>query len=167
MAFFDYFLKLDGIEGDCVDPRHKGSIEVESWSCGMSHEEVSGRLKTNFQFIMRVNKASPALMMACGRSNFFGRGVLTCRSAELATQELLKITLSEVIVTGFQTASSDYKDTVATDSVTLTYATVEIQYHDLLPTGIFGRGVKVGWDFKGNRPMTTGEALTFPSRRRG
>ena len=38
MAAFDYFLKLDGIPGESVDAKHKGEIDVLSWSWGESQE---------------------------------------------------------------------------------------------------------------------------------
>jgi len=38
MATFDYFLRLDGIPGESVDDKHKGEIDVLSWSWGESQE---------------------------------------------------------------------------------------------------------------------------------
>ena len=38
MAAFDYFLKLDGIPGESIDAKHKGEIDVLSWSWGESQE---------------------------------------------------------------------------------------------------------------------------------
>ena len=32
MATSDYFLKLDGIDGESIDDKHKGEIEVASFS---------------------------------------------------------------------------------------------------------------------------------------
>lgn len=32
MAALDYFLRIDGIEGESLDFKHKGEIEIESWS---------------------------------------------------------------------------------------------------------------------------------------
>ena len=34
MAQVDYFLKLKGIDGESTDHKHKGSIDIESWSWG-------------------------------------------------------------------------------------------------------------------------------------
>ncbi len=34
MAAVDYFLKIDGIEGESNDHKHKGEIEILSWSMG-------------------------------------------------------------------------------------------------------------------------------------
>ena len=38
MAAFDYFLRLDGIPGESTDAKHKGEIDVLSWSWGESQE---------------------------------------------------------------------------------------------------------------------------------
>ena len=43
MAAIDYFLKLDGISGESKDSKHKGEIEVLSFSFG---ETQSGRCGT-------------------------------------------------------------------------------------------------------------------------
>ena len=34
MAQVDYFLKIDGVDGESGDDKHKGEIEVESFSWG-------------------------------------------------------------------------------------------------------------------------------------
>ena len=34
MAVVDYFLKIDGIDGESSDDKHKNEIQVESWSFG-------------------------------------------------------------------------------------------------------------------------------------
>ena len=43
MAAFDYFLKLDGIPGESVDAKHKGEIDVLSWSWGESQPIAAER----------------------------------------------------------------------------------------------------------------------------
>ena len=39
MALVDYFLKIDGIQGESQDSKHKNEIQLESWSWG---EQQSG-----------------------------------------------------------------------------------------------------------------------------
>ena len=34
MAIVDYFLQIAGVEGESMDSKHKGWIEVDSWSWG-------------------------------------------------------------------------------------------------------------------------------------
>ena len=43
MAAFDYFLKLDGIPGESIDAKHKGEIDVLSWSWGESQPSAADR----------------------------------------------------------------------------------------------------------------------------
>ena len=88
MAAVDYFLKIDGIEGEATDAKHKNTIDVESWSWGETQTGVaSGRgggagagkvSMQDFHFVMKVNKASPKLMLACATGQHIedGRPVL-------------------------------------------------------------------------------------------
>ncbi len=34
MAAVDFFLKIDGIDGESADSKHKGDIDLASWSWG-------------------------------------------------------------------------------------------------------------------------------------
>jgi len=38
MASVDYFLKIEGVEGESADKAHKGWIDLESWSWGETQE---------------------------------------------------------------------------------------------------------------------------------
>jgi len=74
MAAVDYFLKLEGIEGESSDSKHKNEIDIESWSWGETQSGSfaggggggAGKVSMqDFHFVMRVNKSSPKLMEAC------------------------------------------------------------------------------------------------------
>ena len=41
MALFDAFLKLDGIKGESADAKHKGEIDIMSFSWGLAQTGVS------------------------------------------------------------------------------------------------------------------------------
>ena len=74
MALVDYFLKIEGISGESVDLKHKGEIELESFSWGETQlapasgaGSGAGAGKVQMQdlhFVSRINKASPRLMLA-------------------------------------------------------------------------------------------------------
>src|SRR5688572_18436432 len=99
MAAADYFLKIDGIEGESQDAKHKAEIDLESWSWG---ETQSGSHATgggggagkvsmqDFHFVMRVNKASPKLLLACASGQHIPSAILTCRKAGGDQQEFVK-----------------------------------------------------------------------------
>ena len=37
MAQVDYFLKIDGVDGESADDKHAKEIELESWSVGATN----------------------------------------------------------------------------------------------------------------------------------
>ena len=70
----DYFLKIEGIEGESHDDKHKNEIDLQSWSWGETQTGThsagggggAGKVDMqDFHFVMAHNKASPKLMLAC------------------------------------------------------------------------------------------------------
>ena len=43
MAQVDYFLKIEGVEAESTDEKHKGEIELESFSWGQSNSGTAGK----------------------------------------------------------------------------------------------------------------------------
>jgi type VI secretion system secreted protein Hcp len=90
MAAVDYFLKIDGIEGESKDSKHGGEIDVLSWSgghslggsCSGGGGGGSGKVALqDFHFTMHMNQASPKLADACATGKHIPKAVLTCRKA--------------------------------------------------------------------------------------
>ena len=70
MSTTDFFLKIDGIEGESTDGKHKGEIDLLSWSWGETQSGAhaagggggAGKVSMqDFHFTMTVNKATPKL----------------------------------------------------------------------------------------------------------
>ena len=89
MAVVDYFLKIDGIDGEAQDKTHKNEIQLESWSFGETQTGTShtgegmgaGKVQMgDFHFVMRTNKATPKLFLACANGEHIKKAVLTCRN---------------------------------------------------------------------------------------
>ena len=120
----DYFLKIDGIEGESKDTKHKGEIELESFSWGETQTGTTppaaaaaparSRCRTSTSS-MKVNKASPKLMLACASGEHIKKAVLTCRKAGKEQQEYLKVTMSDLLVSSYQTGGSSHGDEVPID----------------------------------------------------
>jgi len=96
MASVDYYLKLDGIPGESTDSKHKGEIDLESWGWGQTNAGThgggsgGGAGKVNmhdFNFTMKINKASPKLFLACATGQHIKEALLTCRRAGKEQQE--------------------------------------------------------------------------------
>jgi type VI secretion system secreted protein Hcp len=162
MAAVDYFLKLDGIDGESFDSKHKGEIDIESWSWGETqtgtHAGAGGGgagkvAMQDFHFVMKVNKASPKLLLACATGQHIKEATLLCRKAGKEQQEFLKIKFSDCLISSFQTGGSGHADIVPTDQISLNFAKLEYEYKEQKPDGTLGGPVKAGYNLKENKAV--------------
>ncbi len=157
MALVDYFLKIDGIQGESQDKTHKNEIELESWSWGAAQAGTAvrgggmgaGKVQMqDFHLAMHVNKASPKLMLACAQGEHIKNATLTCRKAGKEQQEYLKITFSDLMVSNYQTSGSGAGDIVPIDQISLNFSKVEVEYKEQKPDGTLGGAIKAHYDLK-------------------
>lgn len=160
MGMVDYFLKIDGIEGESQDAKHRGEIEIESWSFGEVQTGTAARgggmgagkvQMQDFNFVMKVNKASPKLFLACARGDHIKSAVLTCRKAGKDQQEYLKVTFSDILVSSFQTSGAASADMLPMDQISLNFAKIEFEYREQKADGTLGGAIKSWYDLKQNK----------------
>ena len=161
MAAVDYFLRIDGVPGESMDAKHKGEIDLESWSwgetsTGTTHGGGGGGGKVqmqDFHFVMRVNKASPKLLLACASGQHFKSALLTCRKAGKDQQEFLRFTFSDILVSSFQTGGSEGSDVLPLDQVALNFSKIQVEYKEQKADGTLGAATKAGWDLKASKQI--------------
>ena len=155
----DYFLQITGVEGESLDSKHKGWIDVLAWSWGEAHAGAvqqgggGGAGKVDFGdlgFTMRVNKASPKLFLACARGQHFKEATLVGRKAGKGQQEFLTWTFSDVLVSGYQTGDSEGGDTPL-DNVSLNVSKAQISYKAQKADGSLDTPITAGFDTKTNK----------------
>ena len=159
----DMFLKIDGVDGESGDDRHKNEIALLSFSWGEAQLTPAGGsgggggagkvTMQDFHFTMLVNRASPRLFLACAKGEHFKTAVLTVCRAGAAPADFLKWRLSDVLVSGYQTAGELAGGALPTDQVSLGFGKIEVEYTPVNPDGKTGVPVKAGWDVKANRPI--------------
>jgi type VI secretion system secreted protein Hcp len=159
---FDAFLKLDGVPGESADAKHKGEIEVLSFSFGVSQAGGAptgggggaGKASfTDFHFTARTQKSSPRLFVACAAGEHFKKAVLALRKAGGKQQDYITITFSEVRITSYQAAGAAEADDGPLDQVSLGYGKIAIEYREQDPKGALAPPVKGGWDLKANKKV--------------
>lgn len=162
MAAVDYFLKIDGIEGESHDDKHKGEIDLESWSWGESQSGThsggggggAGKVHMqDFHFVMKVNKSSPKLLLACATGEHIKEATLTCRKAGKEQQEYLKIKMTDLLVSSYQTGGSAGSSVVPSDQISVNYSKIEFEYKEQKADGSLGGSVKAGYDLKANKKI--------------
>lgn len=161
MAQVDYFLKIDGIEGESTDDKHKNEIDVLSWSWGETNSGAHGFgggggagkvAMQDFNFVMTFNKASPKLMLNCATGAHIDNAVLLCRKAGGEQQEYLKITFSDLLVSSYQTGGSS-GDVIPVDQISLNFTKIEFEYKPQKEDGELGSAIKSGYDVKANKKV--------------
>lgn len=156
-AAVDYFLKIEGIEGESIDDRHKGEIEITSFSWGASNSGTfaagggGGAGKVSFGSIRltsAVTKASPMIFESVATGKHFPNVTISAVRTGAMEQEFLKVTLTDVMITSYQ--SGGIVGEVPTDSFKLNFAKIEFEYKPQKADGSLDASVKTGWDLKAN-----------------
>ena len=151
----DYFLKVDGIQGESADAKHKGEIDVLAFSWGVGHAGAAtagsgaGEGKPVFDDLLvvaRTSKASPQLWLACASGTHLKNVVLTARKAGRPPHEFLTIVLSDVVVASYEVDGSDEEPPL--DQVSFSYRKVETSYTPVDKAGKPQPPTRAGWDLK-------------------
>jgi type VI secretion system secreted protein Hcp len=152
----DLFLKLDGIPGESRDAKHKDEIELVAFSWGVTQSGRpgggggggSGRAQfKDFEFLMRVNKASPQLFLATVTGKHIKQALLSVRRAGKAQLEYLKIKFTDVLVTSFAQAGGQNPPD---ETVAFNFAKIELEYTQQQPRGGPAPPIRAGWDLSRN-----------------
>ena len=154
----DMFLKITDVKGESKDKQHSGEIEIESFSWGAtqlgtsSHGTGGGAGKVSmqdFHFVMRNNSASPTLFLFCANGKHLKEAKLTCRKAGGKQENFLVVTMSDVLISSYQTGGSQGGE-VPMDQIGLNYSKIEIDYLAQDEKGITKSAGKKWWDMKTN-----------------
>ena len=157
---FDLFLKLDDITGESSDSKHKGEIEVLSYSFGLANTAspsasgASGGTATfdGFHFVSKLQKSSPALFLKCASGAHLKEAVLTARKTGDKQQEFYKLTFTDVVVTEFQQAGDANGDeTVPREQMSLAFGKITLAYSPQKADGSLDASVTATWDVKSER----------------
>ncbi len=156
----DMFLKITDIQGESSDSKHKGEIDIESFSWGAAQQATAGSAGSgagagkvqmqDFHFVMRASKASPKLFLAVATGQHIKEAILTARKSGGQQTEFLKIKFTDILVSSYQQAASADGD-APNDSFSLNFSKIEIDYLSQDPMGKIGESTRAGWDLKFNK----------------
>jgi type VI secretion system secreted protein Hcp len=158
----DYFLKIDGIAGESADAGHKGEIDLISFSWGENQQVATATAGTgggagkvrmqDLHVVMRVNKASPQLLLACASGQHLKSAVLTARKAGGQKQEFLVLTLNDLLVSSYVTGGAADQP-FPIDQVSLTFGRIVVEYRPQKPDGGLDAAIRAGWDVKAGKKL--------------
>lgn len=156
-AAVDYFLKIDGIEGESADAEHRGEIEILSWSWGASNASTGGQTSRavfqDLQISKRLDKSTPLLMLACAQGKHIPEVIITLRKAGEPPQKYYKVTMQDCIVSSYQTSANSGEGDRPMESFSLNYTKIKFEYTPFDATGRPLEPVIFGWDLELNKPF--------------
>ncbi len=163
MAAVDYFLKIDGIQGESVDDKHKSEIDVLSYSWGVTNSSKAHLLMTgggagkpdaqNFVVVKFQDKASPVLMQNAFAGKHIKTAVLTARRSGQSRPDYLKITLTDVLVSEYALAGTHASDDRPTEKIQLNFSAIKMEYAPSKPDGSLDAFIPGGVDLKSSKGM--------------
>ena len=151
-----YFLKLDGIDGEAQNDKHKGEIDLMSFSWGAAnqHRTVGSGMSAGkvafheFTVSKVVDKSSAKLLTACCSGQHIKTGLLSCAKSigdTAGTGDYLTIKFKEIHVSSFQTGGSQ-GDAVGSESVSFAFAEMEYDYKIQKEDGTLTAAGTIGWN---------------------
>jgi type VI secretion system secreted protein Hcp len=151
------FLKLDNIAGESTDDKHKGEIEIESFSWGLTQTGGAvggggGAGKAQFEdltLVAATSSASPKLFVAAASGEHVKEANLTVRKAGEKPVEFYKIRLEDVLVSSFHTAGAEGEQRPV-DQFSLNFAKIQVSYSPQNEDGSLGGTITGSWDVKKN-----------------
>jgi len=161
MAKVDFFLKIDGIEGESMDAKHAKEIELQSWSWGAMNRGTfsstmgggAGKVcMHDFTLSQVIQKSTPKLVKSCATGAHIANALLTCRKAgggNQPGQEYLKIKFYDILVSHYQTGGHG-GDVVPTDSISLNFAKIDFSYAPQKQDGTLDGPIVATCDLKPN-----------------
>ncbi len=153
----DYFLKIQGVEGESQDNTHRGTIQLESWSFGENQTGSfaygggggAGKVQMqDFHFTMKVNKASPKLFLACANGEHIPQAILIARKAGKEQRDFLKWTFTDLLISSFQTGGQANSDDIPLESISFNFGKCEVEYREQQADGTLAGPVRASYDLK-------------------
>ena len=133
----DMFMKIDDFKGEATDDKHKGLIEVLSWSWGMTQTgnahigtgAGAGKVDVqNLTFTKYIDTSSPNLIKLCCKGKHFDTATLYVRKAASdKPMEYLKIEMYDGLISAVNVGGSG-SDERLVENVSLNFASFKYYY---------------------------------------
>jgi type VI secretion system secreted protein Hcp len=153
----DYFLKLDGIQGEAADSNHKNWIQLLSFSWGGSQISSvagtggsgAGRVDlSDFTIAKHLDKGSTPLFKALTNGQHIKTGNLEAVKAGAGGKPFLKIDFQELFVTAQHLTATDE---LPSESVSFSYNQIKVEYSTQNEQGVVTTTGSVTYNVKENK----------------
>ncbi len=155
---FDAFIKIHGVEGESIRKGHEKEIEIYSFSWGASNPTTVGHgtgltagkvSVSSFNIMKKTDKASPSLFQACCIGKTFTDATVTLQKASgnaASPIHFLTYKFKDVMVESIQWSGASGGDDTPTESVSLAFGSVQIDYTPQGMEGDASGNASASWD---------------------
>lgn len=151
----DYFLKLEGIDGESADLKHPNEIQVIEFRMNVTNRGRHGDYKVgkavydDARFFCYVEQSYPKLKQSCAKGEHIPKATLTCRKAGKSQMDYFKVTFSDVVVTSCKLDVGE--DPTPVVEFTLSFAKKQLEYKEQNADGTLGGALTALADLHGKR----------------
>ncbi|GAB5377184.1 MAG: type VI secretion system tube protein Hcp [Acuticoccus sp.] len=154
----DFFLKLEGVKGESKDSKHKDEIDILAWSWGVTQTGTvhlgggagTGKATTqDVSFTKYIDLSSPVIARFCASGKHVPKGTFVVRKAGDKPLEYIKINLTDIMVSSYQTGGSEGDERIV-ESFSLNFAKIEYQYFTQAASGAADKDEKMAFNAQEN-----------------
>ena len=160
----DMFLKIDGIDGESTDDKHKKWIEVLDFNHSVTQpvsaaSASGGRTGGRADFAdlivnKTIDKATPSLYFHCSNGKHIPKIELEFCLATEEKHTFMKYTLEDVIVSSISPSGSSAADgSKPVEEVAFAYGKITWEYTPIDHTGKPGATERKAWDLEANKQL--------------
>ncbi len=156
----EFFIKLDGIDGESTDSKHKNWIEVLSYSHGVEQEGATrsgggqstvGRAHfSDFSIVKTIDKASPKLALVCASGQHIANVKMELCQSTKDKHPYMKYNLYDVVLSSVRPSGNKTSDILPLEEVSMRYAKIEWEFTPMDGAGKVGAATKANWNLKEN-----------------
>jgi type VI secretion system secreted protein Hcp len=137
-AAIDTFLKIDGIDGESSQDRHKGESDILGWSFSMAGGSAGKKgCIQGIEVMKPLDSASPKIIANAATGAIMPHAVLKVRKPGGQVGEFLVITMSNVLISSYRVTSSDGSSNLA-ENVVLSFNAMDGAYRKQNGDGSLG-----------------------------
>lgn len=165
MSFDAFLVFSDTIKGETTDSQFnsQGGIDIYSFSWGLSNPSSvgvgsglgAGKVSiSSLNVHKRVDSASTDLALCCASGKHLSTATLYVRKAGGDSKvTYLQVTLTDVLVDAVQISGAAGGEDYPTESVSLAFGKIQVQYTPQTEQGAAGTPKEFGWNLEGNVKM--------------
>lgn len=147
-ATVDYFLKIDGIDGESAVKGHEKWIDIDSFSWGATGGNGGKAAFSPFSWTQQLDKSVPSMFIGLMSGKHFKNATLDAVKAGAASSTVFfQMKFDDVLLTKLNIAGTGGVPDVA--SAFDSYTRLTMTYKQQLANGSYGPAIIGGWDIGG------------------